>query len=137
MDEGSGPSHRPLPGNAQHSTRDTHTCCRRDSNPQSQRAGGCRTTPQTARRPGSAGLAMYICVRECDINVFPKKGRMFFFIHLKMIYLAKTIISFSSWRRCRICCRVDVQGCSTVYSLEICDLRYVVGGLSIIHHSHD
>jgi len=131
--QGIGPSQRPLPDNAQHLTRDTHTCCRRDSNPQSQRASGCRPTPQTARRPGSAGLAMYTWTRECEINVFPRKGRIFF-VHLKMIFLAKTITAFSSWSRCRICCRVDVQGCWTVYTLEICDSRmlWMNDGLFIV-----
>jgi len=35
-------------------TRDIHPCRQRDSKPQSQQASGRRTTPQTARPPGSA-----------------------------------------------------------------------------------
>ena len=51
-----------------------------------------------------------------------------------MIFLAKTITAYSSRRRCRICCRVDVQGHSTVYSLEICDSRMLwMDCLSIVH----
>ena len=40
----------------QHTTlkRDRHLCPRRDSNPQSQQASGCRPTPQTSRLLGSA-----------------------------------------------------------------------------------
>jgi len=35
-------------------TRDKHPCRQRDSKPQSQQGSGHRTTPQTARPPGSA-----------------------------------------------------------------------------------
>jgi hypothetical protein len=35
-------------------TRDKHPCPRRNSNPQSQQASGCRPTPLTARPLGSA-----------------------------------------------------------------------------------
>ena len=37
-------------------TQHKHPCPRRNSNPQSQQASGCRPTPQTARPLGSAGF---------------------------------------------------------------------------------
>jgi hypothetical protein len=39
------PSHRPLPDKHTTLTTDKHPCPRRDSNPQSQQASGCRPTP--------------------------------------------------------------------------------------------
>ena len=59
------PSQRPL--TRQHTTlkRDRHSCPRRDSNPQSQQASGCRPSPYTARPLGLTWMHL------CFVNMIP------------------------------------------------------------------
>ena len=72
------PTQRLLPHKTQHSRQTSmHPQNRRDSNPQSQQASSCRTTPQTARTLGPAYISSYGRIFPLD-PVFRHQQSLFF-----------------------------------------------------------